>query len=143
MADVLLDFPIRAPAARVFAAVSTPAGLDQWWSEGSTGQPAIGEVYALSFGPGFDWRARVTECHPPRRFELELIEADADWLGTRVGFSLSGDGDVTSLRFHHVNWPQANDHYRTSCYCWAMYLRVLRRYLEFGEAVPYDRRLDV
>jgi uncharacterized protein YndB with AHSA1/START domain len=29
-----------------------------------------------------------------------------------------------------------------SCYCWAMYLRVLRRYLEHGERVPYEGRLD-
>jgi len=29
-----------------------------------------------------------------------------------------------------------------SCYCWAMYLRIMRRYLEHGESVPYERRLD-
>jgi hypothetical protein len=26
---------------------------------------------------------------------------------------------------------------------WAMYLRVLKRHLEHGESVPYERRLDV
>lgn len=143
MPDIVLDFPIRAPAVRVFDAVSTPAGLDLWWSARASGRPALGEVYALSFGPGYDWRARVTQCDPPRRFELELIDADADWLGTRVGFELTATGDTTALRFHHLSWPAANDHYRTSCYCWAMYLRIMRRYLEYGETVPYDQRLDV
>jgi hypothetical protein len=28
-------------------------------------------------------------------------------------------------------------------YCWAIYLRVLRRWLEHGERVPYEQRLDV
>ena len=33
MTDILHDLPIAAPVvARVFAAVSTPAGLDRWWS---------------------------------------------------------------------------------------------------------------
>jgi hypothetical protein len=30
-----------------------------------------------------------------------------------------------------------------SCFCWAMYLRILRRHLEYGEEVEYERRLDV
>jgi hypothetical protein len=36
----------------------------------------------------------------------------------------------------------ANEHWRISCYWWAMYLRVLRRYLEHGESVAYEDRLD-
>jgi uncharacterized protein YndB with AHSA1/START domain len=132
MPDILLDFPIRAPA-----------GLDQWWSAKSTGRPAPGEVYALSFGPGYGWRARVTECDPPHRFELELTDADADWRGTRVGVELTAAGETTTVRFHHRHSPDANEHYRISCYCWPMYLRVLRRYLEYGESVPYEQRLDV
>ncbi|MCH8956850.1 SRPBCC domain-containing protein, partial [candidate division KSB1 bacterium] len=38
---------------------------------------------------------------------------------------------------------EANEHYRVSCYCWAMYLRLLKRYVEHGETVPYEDRLDV
>jgi len=30
----------------------------------------------------------------------------------------------------------------TSCYCWAMYLRLLARHVERGEVVPYEARLD-
>jgi hypothetical protein len=28
-------------------------------------------------------------------------------------------------------------------YAWAMYLRLARRYLEHGEFVPYEKRLEV
>ena len=35
------------------------------------------------------------------------------------------------------------EHFRISSYCWAMYLRVLKRGVEFGEAVPYKDRLNV
>lgn len=47
------------------------------------------------------------------------------------------------VRFYHTGWPTENAHWRISCYCWAMYLRVMRRYLEHGDIVPYENRLDV
>ena len=98
---------------------------------------------SCSSGPSTDWRARVSKCMPDVEFELEMTRADADWTGSRVGVRLEGQGDVTRVQFRHVGWPEANGHYRTSCHCWALYLRVLRRYLEYGESVPYDDRLDV
>ena len=52
-------------------------------------------------------------------------------------------GGRTFVRFHHIGWPSVSEHYRISSHCWAMYLRVLRRYLEHGERVPYEQRLDV
>lgn len=142
MADILYEFPIAAPAAEVFRAVSSPTGLDAWWSLRSSGEPALGAVYELDFGPDYRWRAVVTRCQPGSVFELELTRADADWTGTRVGFSFEPRGDGTWVRFHHLGWPEGNRHYRVSSFCWAMYLRLLKRYVETGEVVPYAERLD-
>ena len=144
MADILHDFPIAAPPARVFEAVSTPAGLDRWWSRGADGRPERGATYALDFGPGYDdWQARVTACEPSHTFELELVKAIPDWIGTRVRFELAPASPAsTQLRFAHLGWPTASEHYRVSSYCWAMYLRLLRRNVETGEVVPYAERLD-
>ena len=141
--DILHDFPIDVPIARVFAGVSTPAGLDQWWTKRSAGKPVQNGEYELWFGPKFDWRARVTRSVADQAFELEITRADADWIGTRVGFELEGSKKSTQVRFHHTGWPANNDHYRISCFCWAMYLRILKRHLEFGETVPYEERLSV
>ena len=143
MTDIFHDLPVKAPLARVFEAVSDPQGLDRWWTKSSKGKPSEGTEYELGFGPQHDWRARVTRCVPDSEFELEMVDADDDWIGTRVGFQLEARGDVTWLQFHHSGWPGASEHYRISCNCWAMYLRVLRRYLEHGETVPYENRLDV
>jgi uncharacterized protein YndB with AHSA1/START domain len=142
MADVLHHLPIKATPRQVFEAVATPDGLDAWWTKSSSGRPEEGAEYDLGFGPDYDWRARVTRCIPDKEFEFELTSAEDDWLGTRVGFVLDGTGDVTQVRFHHSGWPEANEHYHVSCYCWAMYLRLLRRYVEHGEVVPYEDRLD-
>jgi uncharacterized protein YndB with AHSA1/START domain len=143
MADIMQDFPTKATASQVFQAVSTPQGLDRWWTKKSAGKPAEGEEYELWFGAQYDWRARVTHCIPDSEFELQMTRADADWMGTRVGFRLDPKNGNTWVRFYHTGWPTANEHYRISCHCWALYLRILRRYLEHGESVPYEQRLDV
>ena len=143
MADILCDLPIKASPDRVFQAVSTPAGLDTWWTKRSKGTAALGAPFELWFGPEYDWRATVAACEPSTRFELLITDAGPDWRGTRVGFHLEGRPDLTQVRFHHTGWPSANEHWRISCYCWPAYLRLLRRYLEQGEVVPSEQRLDV
>jgi uncharacterized protein YndB with AHSA1/START domain len=144
MADIIQQLIVKAPPQRVFETVATPEGLAQWWTKSSAGEPREGATYVLFFGPEYDWRGRVSRCVPDSAFELEITQADADWMGTRVGFEIQPAGDgATSVRFYHTGWPMANEHWRISCYCWAMYLRIMRRYLEHGETVPYEKRLDV
>lgn len=143
MPDILQDFPIAVPPARVFEAVTSPALLDQWWTLRSSGRPVVGSSYSFDFGPQYQWQGRVTVAVPGQAFEWRITEADADWTGTRLGFRLEPAGAGTQVAFHHTGWPEANAHYRTSCHCWAMYLRILRRHLEAGETVPYAQRLEV
>ncbi len=140
MADIYHQFPIKATADQVFEAVSTPSGLDAWWTLRSSGQPEKGAAYELWFGPDFDWRAVVSRCVPGKEFELEITSADKDWLGTRVGFVLTENEGVTTVRFYHAGWPEPNEHFHISSYCWATYLRLLKRYVERGEIVEYGDR---
>ncbi len=142
MADIYHDFSIKAPLPRVYEAVSTSQGLSRWWTKRSSGESAEGAELELWFGPKYDWRARVTRAVPPSEFELLMTRADPDWVGTRVGFRLERRSADTWVRFQHTGWPDPNEHWRVSCYCWAMYLRVLRRYLEHGEEIAYEKRLD-
>lgn len=142
MADILHHFPIRASARRVFAAMTSPAGLDAWWTKRSSGHAAEGEEYLLDFGPGYEWRAVVTKCNPDTEFEWRMTHADQDWTGSLVGFRLTEKDGRTQVSFYHRNWAEANQHFCISSYCWAMYLRLLRRHIELGELVPYEERLD-
>jgi uncharacterized protein YndB with AHSA1/START domain len=57
MADIFQDLPIKTAPDRVFEAISTPRGLDCWWTKTSAGEPKAGAVYELQFGPEYDWRA--------------------------------------------------------------------------------------
>jgi uncharacterized protein YndB with AHSA1/START domain len=143
MPDIFADFPIRAAPQREFDAVSTPRGLNAWWTRACNGEPESGSEFHLGFGPAYDWRAVVVACTPPEEFDLQITHADPDWSGTHVGFSLTAEGGVTTVQFYHTGWPTANEHWRVSCYCWPIYLRLLRRYVESGEIIPYEDRLNV
>ena len=88
MADVLQDFPIAAAVDRVYAAITTPRGLDAWWTKTSAGRPDLNTEYELGFGPDYSWRATVTKTVRNAEFELTMTKADADWVGSRIGFTL-------------------------------------------------------
>ena len=60
----------------------------------------------------------------------------------RVGSALTPIDGGTHVRFWHEGWPEANAHDRTSSFCWAMYLRLLKKYVETDEVVAYERRLE-
>jgi len=143
MADLFHDFPINAPAARVFQAISSPEGLATWWTLRSAGEVKEGGTIELWFGPEYDWRGVVRRFVLNSEFELEIVCTDKDWNGTKVGFRLEESNGTTSVSFYHKDWPKANGHFRRSNYCWAMYLRILRISLERGDSVGYEYRLDV
>jgi uncharacterized protein YndB with AHSA1/START domain len=141
--DICHDLPIRATVSQVFDAISQPAGFNAWWTLAAQGESQLGGDYALFFGADYDWRARVTRCEQDREFALVVTQSSEDWVGTTISFTLEARDNTTWLRFEHAGWHRITEHYRISSYCWAMYLRILKRYIEQGESVPYERRLDV
>ncbi len=141
-ADIFHTLPVRARPDRVFDAMTSDAGLARWWARAASGSPVVGAEYRLDFGPGYQWTALVRSVEAGRSLEWEMTDATDDWRGSRVGFELRPDGNRTWVNFHHTGWPGVTEHYRVSNCCWAAYLRILRRWLEHGEEVPYEDRLD-
>lgn len=143
MPDIYQKFTIKKSPLHVYKNITGSKGLDSWWTKSSGVDPRMGGIYSLYFGQEYNWKAVVTKIEADRIFELQFTEADADWLGTKIGFLLEGKKGITEVNFYHTGWPLANDHFKISTYCWAMYLRILKRYTELGEQVAYEKRLDV
>lgn len=97
----------------------------------------------LGFTHNCYWYGKVTRLSQDREFELLIFNSQEDWDNTRVGFTLEERGDTTKLSFCHVDWRSINEHFRISSYCWAVYLRVLKGFLEKGIRVPYKDRDSV
>ena len=143
MADIFHYFPINASVDRVFETISTPDGLDKWWAKKTSGKVVVGETFHFFFEPDYNWTAVVSKCIPNQEFELTMENSDEDWKGSKVGFRLTDKNNVTEVHFYHTGWKEDNEHLRISNFCWAMYLRILKRNLEFGEFVKYADRLNV
>jgi uncharacterized protein YndB with AHSA1/START domain len=143
MARINHIFTIKAPLTDVFKGISAPGKLNMWWTKKSTGEPIVGAVYVLHFGENCVWEAIVTKSKPNKEFEWQMTKADDDWIDTKIGFILSEKNNTTTVSFYHKGWRKKNDHFKISSYCWAMYLRLLKRYIEHGERVAYEKRLSV
>ncbi len=142
MPDIIHILQIKASPAKVFEILSTPEGLNRWWTKDCHGRPELGSIYDLDFGPVV-WQCQVTDLLQDQELEYTLCKCDEDWLDTQVRFELEANSDGTKLKFKHLGWAHANDHFHGSNHCWGLYLRVLRRYIEFGEEVSYENRLVV
>jgi uncharacterized protein YndB with AHSA1/START domain len=134
------DLAIRAGSARVFDVVSTPRGLDAWWTKRCAGTAMLHGDLDLDFGGDVIWRAEVVDYAPARRLSLRMTTASEDWVGTRLEFTLSATQEGTSLSFLHTGWAEQSAHFRQSSYCWAMYLRLMRIHCETGAVTPYADR---
>ena len=143
MPDILHNLTIQSSTENVYDVIATPKGLDAWWTKSSSGHPEFGAEYQLYFSNDYDWRAIVLENDENTSFALEVTVADKDWTGTKIKFFLTDTGDSTDLSFKHTGWKETNDHFRVSSYCWAKYLRLLKKFIEEGVVVPYDERENI
>lgn len=144
MTDILHDFPVAGTVSAVFAAVASSDGLEKWWTRGGAGDGRLGATWDFDFGPQFRWQGVVTAFEQDTLIEWELTVADPDWQGTRVRIALEAPaGGLVWVRFAHLGWREPSEHFRITSYCWAMYLRLLKHWVQRGETVPYDRRLEI
>ncbi|MCF8371863.1 MAG: SRPBCC domain-containing protein [Bacteroidales bacterium] len=134
------DLTIDASIEKVFAAVTQPKHLVNWWPLKCTGKPEIGAKYNFYFTPEYDWFGKVNEIVLNQTFSVKMTKSDLDWDGTRLGFEMNIENGKTYLRFTHLDWPEFNAHYRIASFCWAMLLKGLKDYLEKGTILPFEER---
>lgn len=141
MPSIYHDFIINSAVDKVFEAVSTPYGLDNWWTQRSSGKAEIGSVFNLFFAEEYNWLAEITILKHNKQIEFTMIRAMEDWLPTRFGFILNETQyAVTSVEFYHKDWNAESKEFKVASYCWANLLRQMKQYLEQGIITPFNER---
>lgn len=140
MPDIQHRLAIKADPSRIYDAITTPSGLNAWWTKDCEGSPEVGAPYRFYFSDDFDWKAEVVEVEPGRVIAWRFTDAEPDWTGTTLRLELQEESDQTWLSFLHSDWASDNEHFCHSSFCWAMYLRLLRRFVEEGTTVAYESR---
>lgn len=140
MFDIHHNFVVKAASNRVFEALTTPQGLDSWWTLQSSGVPEIGNLYTFYFGPEFDWRAEVVHMVSDKKLTWKMVKTMDDWKDTQVGFELTEKDRNTQVHFFHLGWAQANEHFGITTFCWGQLLNGLKNYVEKGIIIPHAQR---
>ncbi len=134
------DLVINATIEKLYAAVSEPTHLVNWWPKKCTGNPVPHEAYNLFFGEQYNWFGVVAKAIPNQSFHIKMTQADPEWEATSFGFDLEQLEHGISLMFRHVGWPECNAHFRHSSFYWALLLNGLKNYVEKGEIIPFEER---
>ena len=140
MPDLVHQFHVAASAEVLFAAISTPEGLNSWWTLESSGQPQIGTQYRFYFGPKYDWLATVVAAEADRSITWQMLRAMDDWIPTCLEFRLSPDNGGCKVHFAHRGWQAESEHFAISNFCWGQLLKGLKDYVEHSIVVQFDRR---
>jgi uncharacterized protein YndB with AHSA1/START domain len=148
MADIVHRVGIKAPAAQVYAALSTIAGLAGWWTEATTGRSQVGEVITFRFRTesgeeigGFDMD--VLELQPDRSVRWRVKDGPPEWIGTDIEFELSRQDEHTIVMFGHRRWREEVEFMAHCSTKWATFLLSLRELAETGKGrpAPHDLRI--
>ena len=149
MADIIHRIGIRAPAAKVYEAVTTAKGVAGWWTRETTGtaEPG-GKIQVLFHNPDGKEIGKMhfalTKLEPGREAHWRFFEGPEEWLGTDVTFQMTQEGDMTVLIFGHRNWKEPVEFMAHCSMKWAVFLLSLRELLETGKGrpAPDDVKID-
>jgi uncharacterized protein YndB with AHSA1/START domain len=134
------DFEIKKsfkkPVDAVFAALTTPANLTNWWTRAS-GSGATGGELTFFFG---DSQAVMRVDNAERasnvKWKVLLCEPLPDWEGTTLNFELSPDESGGSVvRFRHAGLAQLECFDQCSS-AWTHYLGSLVDFVDTGQGDP-------
>jgi uncharacterized protein YndB with AHSA1/START domain len=141
MIDIIHRIGIKAPLAKVVAAVSTVAGVAGWWTKDTSGtsgaggkmtarftDPAGKEIGAMSFD--------VTKVDPGTTVHWRITDGPPEWIGTDVTFDVTRQDDYTILVFGHRGWREAVEFTAHCSMKWATFLLSLRALAETGQGQP-------
>lgn len=148
MVDIVHRVGIKAPASKVYAALSTIDGLASWWSKAATGTSKVGETIAFRFYTatgeevgGFD--IDVLELVPDQKVRWRVKGGPAEWVGTDIEFLLSREDDYTIVMFGHRKWREEVPFMAHCSTKWATFLLSLRDFAETGKGQPAPDDLKI
>jgi len=144
---IVQEITIKAPAERIFKALTDPNELLKWW--GSEGKFQAVEVES-DLRPGGKWRMRVSgSCgtatsstvsgeyrtiEPPHLLVFTWLREHEDWPETLVRWDLSEKNGLTTVRLTHSGL--ISEGLRTRNGGWPLILSLLQTYVDHQTSKP-------
>ncbi len=141
MADIIHRVGIKAPIAKVYAALATLEGVAGWWSAQASGNASPGGTVELVFKtPAGETLGIITfevaDLQPDKQIIWRFISGPEEWAGTHASFDLYQDGDYTIVLFGHKAWAEPVEFMAHCSMKWATFLLSLKALVETGQGKP-------
>jgi uncharacterized protein YndB with AHSA1/START domain len=132
--ELVRTIEVRASRERVWAAITDPGELQRWFPEHAEVDLRMNGEMHLMWEAGAD-EAVIEVLDPPSTFAFRWRPAGTDRPYTRVTFTLSGEGDVTTVTLTERGFAALPDQIHEQSYegnaaGWTSELEELRAYLE-------------
>lgn len=137
MPDINHLVRISAEADKVFKAISTKEGLQNWWT------PKVefkGESINFHFEEDYHKTMKVGTKRAKEHIEWYCTGGHSEWIGTTITMDLEPSEKETLLYFSHYNWLRGSEMFGQCSYQWAMFLRSLKNYCETGQGQPFPNQ---
>jgi uncharacterized protein YndB with AHSA1/START domain len=139
MPDILHLLKIRVPPQRVYAALTSPAAIRNWWTGDADLDAQVRGVgeFRFSHQAAVVTQVRITELAPRTRVAWEVTASvRPEWIGTSLTFELRPQGGDTILAFARHGFAAADAVFAMTTTGWGYYLVSLQQYLERGTGAP-------
>ncbi len=143
MPDILHKVAIKASPNAVYRALTTLEGLAGWWTADTTGDCNVGGAILFRFGDRGRIEMKVIELVPNRRVLWQVTGGPESWIGTKVSFDLSQDGDYTAILFKHAGWKEPSEFMHACSTKWAMFLMSMKSLFETGKGAAYPNDVHI
>jgi hypothetical protein len=143
MPDILHKVGIKSSSPdNVYQVLTTVYGLSGGWTSDTQGERKVGGVLRFRFGDGgFD--IKVLELKPGQRVLWRVADGPEEWLGTKISFDLTQNGEWIVVLFKHQGWKAPVEFMHHCSTKWAVFLLSLKSLLETGEGAPWPNEIKL
>lgn len=143
MPDILHAVGVKASPDAVYDALTTLKGLAAWWTTDTTGDAGTNGTIKFRFGDKSTVHAKVEALKRGELVLWEVLDAQPEWVGTKIRFELSHDKGVTLVLFKHEGWKEQTRFMHHCSTKWAVFLLSLKALLETGAGSPFPHDTQI
>ena len=130
---------IETDSHRVYDALTTVAGIRNWWTDNADLDGHVGGqgIFRFHYGRTVETRVNIIQLQEPLLVCWAVLESfRPEQNGTIITFELNPTEGDTMLHFSQDGFAEADDTFALMNTGWAYYLVSLKQYLEKGKGQP-------